>query len=83
MYTDTTYLAYELRDGLLQDLVATGLLIEAARRALRDEAGVPDTGAGGAPTADRAEALLARAAETLEGDLASLRSVIDRLRPAA
>ena len=28
------YLAYELRDGVLQDLVAIGLLIEAARTAL-------------------------------------------------
>lgn len=92
MSPNNGYLAYELRDGLLQDLVAVGLLIEAARRGVRTaatgDADAPDDGA----SADAAEVLaalagvesvLARAAETVEADLALLRSVIDRLRPAA
>lgn len=66
------YLAYELRDGVLQDLVAIGLLIEAARGALR----------AGAPV-EEVEALLARAQVTARGDLDQLRSMIDRLKPAA
>lgn len=74
MSTNSGYVAYELRDGLLQDLVAVALLIEAARRALRD--GEPDA-------QERSDALLAQAAEALEADLSALRSVIDRLRPAA
>lgn len=74
MSTNTGYLAYELRDGLLQDLVAVGLLIEAARQALRDDD--PDAQA-------RADALLAQAADAVEADLGALRAVIDRLRPAA
>lgn len=71
------YLAYELRDGLLQDLVAIGLLVEAARLTFREG----DSGDGSA--ADRADALLAQAAATIEDDVQRLRSVIDRLRPAA
>ena len=66
------YLAYELRDGVLQDMVAIGLLIEAARTALR----------AGAPVQD-VDALLQRAQSTAHGDLGELRSMIDRLKPAA
>jgi signal transduction histidine kinase len=66
------YLAYELRDGVLQDMVAIGLLIEAARTALR----------AGAPVED-VDALLQRAQSTAQGDLGALRSMIDRLKPAA
>ena len=81
MAPDQRYLAYELRDGILQDLVAIGLLVEAARQVLREDAdGRAD---GQEEREDRADALLARAAATIEGDLQMLRSVIDRLRPAA
>jgi len=73
---DQRYLAHELRDGLLQDLVAVGLLVEAARIAIRE-------GEGTEAERAHADALLARAAATIEGDLAMLRSVIDRLRLAA
>lgn len=66
------YLAYELRDGVLQDLVAIGLLIEAARGALH----------AGAPM-EEVEALLVRAQTTARGDLDQVRSMIDRLKPAA
>jgi len=66
------YLAYELRDGVLQDMVAIGLLIEAARIALRS----------GAPAED-VDAILARAQTTASTDLGELRSMIDRLKPAA
>lgn len=66
------YLAYELRDGVLQDMVAIGLLLEAARMALR----------AGAPVED-VDALLQRAQSTAHGDLGELRSMIDRLKPAA
>ncbi len=66
------YLAYELRDGVLQDLVAIGLLIEAARAALRSDA-----------PAEEVDAILARAQSAAQGDLESLRSMIDRLKPAA
>lgn len=66
------YLAYELRDGVLQDMVAIGLLIEAARTALR----------AGAPATD-IDVLLQRAQATAHGDLRELRSMIDRLKPAA
>ena len=66
------YLAYELRDGVLQDMVAIGLLIEAARTALRS----------GAPRSD-VDAILARAQKTASTDLGELRSMIDRLKPAA
>ncbi len=68
MSNHTAYLAYELRDGLLQDLVAVSLLIRAAREAR---------------TPRDADALLAQATATVEADLSLLRSVIDRLRPAA
>ena len=66
------YLAYELRDGVLQDLVAIGLLIEAARGAL----------CAGAPH-EEVDALLVRAQTTARGDLDQVRSMIDRLKPAA
>jgi signal transduction histidine kinase len=66
------YLAYELRDGVLQDLVAIGLLIEAARGALR----------AGAPV-EEVDTLLVRARTTARGDLDQLRAMIDRLKPAA
>ena len=66
------YLAYELRDGVLQDMVAIGLLIEAARTALRS----------GAPRSD-VDAILARAQTTASTYLGELRSMIDRLKPAA
>lgn len=77
MRTDHSYLAYELRDGLLQDLVAVGLLVETARQGLRASPGV-----SGVSRAD-IEAALEQAAATIEQDLRLLRSVIDRLRPAA
>jgi signal transduction histidine kinase len=66
------YLANELRDGVLQDVVAIGLLIEAARTAIR----------AGAPAA-HVDAILDRAQTTVHGDLEALRSMIDRLKPAA
>ncbi len=66
------YLAYELRDGVLQDMVAIGLLIEAARGALRSGASRSDV-----------DAILARAQTTASADLGALRSMIDRLKPAA
>jgi signal transduction histidine kinase len=77
MPTNHSYLAYELRDGLLQDLVAVGLLVETARRGLRASRGASDV-----RRAD-AESALEQAAATIEQDLRALRSVIDRLRPAA
>lgn len=66
------YLAYELRDGVLQDMVAIGLLIEAARTALRSGASLDDV-----------DAILVRAQTTARTDLGELRSMIDRLKPAA
>lgn len=66
------YLAYELRDGVLQDMVAIGLLIEAARTAIRSGASPRDV-----------DALLERAQRTATTDLGELRSMIDRLKPAA
>ena len=66
------YLAYELREGVLQDLVAIGLLIETARLALRSGAARSDV-----------DAILQSAQGAAQSDLAELRSVIDRLRPAA
>ncbi len=66
------YLGDELRDGVLQDLVAIGLLIEAARGALR----------AGAPLED-VDAILTRAQATARCDLDQLRSMIDRLKLAA
>jgi signal transduction histidine kinase len=77
MATNHSYLAYELRDGLLQDLVAVGLLVETARRGLREGRGAADL-----PRAD-VESALEQAAAAIAQDLQSLRSVIDRLRPAA
>jgi signal transduction histidine kinase len=77
MPTNHSYLAYELRDGLLQDLVAVGLLLEAARRGLRASDVARDV------TTLEAEALLEQAATAIQRDLSTLRSVIDRLRPAA
>lgn len=65
-------LAYRLRDGLLQDIVAISMLIEGARGALRDGAPLPDV-----------DALLVQAQQAAEGDLRELRGMIDRLRLAA
>lgn len=67
---DESHLAYELRDGLLQDLLAVGLLIEGARRALGAEGG-------------EADALLERSARALQKDVATVRAMIDQLRLAA
>lgn len=66
------YLAYELRDGVLQDLVAIGLLIEAARAAVRTGAPAPEV-----------DAILERAQRAASVDLKTIRSMIDRLKPAA
>lgn len=66
------HLAYELRDGVLQDMVAIGMLIEAARGALR----------AGAPV-EEVDAILGRAQAATRCDLDHLRSMIDRLRRAA
>lgn len=65
---EDTNLAWQLRDGLLQDLVAVGMLIEGARRAIRDE-----------DSAERVDVLLRHAAEALSGDLDDVRAAIDRL----
>ena len=62
----------ELRDGLLQDLVAVGLVMTMASRSL--------------PASDGNHALraaLASATTTLDADLRAVRSLIDRLRRAA
>lgn len=61
-------LATELRDGLLQDLVAAGMLVEVVRRSVGD------------PDLNRTLEALAR---TLQGDQRCVRSVIDRLGPPA
>ncbi len=66
------YLAHELRDGVLQDIVAIGLLIEAARAALHANA-----------PAEEVDAILDRAHTAAQSDLEVLRSMIDRLKPAA
>jgi signal transduction histidine kinase len=63
--------ATELRDGLLQDLVAVGMIVGMVRRSL-------DAGA-----TDHACSLLDSAQQTIETDLEHLRSVIDRLGPPA
>lgn len=63
--------ATELRDGLLQDLVAVGIIVSMARRSLNDGA------------AGEACSLLDSAQHTIETDLERLRSVIDRLGPPA
>ncbi len=60
------HLAEELRDGLLQDLIAVALLLESARRGLRD----------GSPEA----ASLDLAARRLGDDIEEVRSLIDRLQ---
>lgn len=60
------HLAEELRDGLLQDLIAVALLIESTRRGLRD----------GSPEA----ASLDLAAQRLGVDIEEVRSLIDRLQ---
>ncbi|GMU40794.1 MAG: hypothetical protein AMXMBFR23_16600 [Chloroflexota bacterium] len=60
------HLAEELRDGLLQDLLAVALLIESARRGLRN----------GSPEA----ASLDLAAQRLVVDIEEVRSLIDRLQ---
>ena len=66
------YLAYELRDGVLQDLVAIVCEHVEARGGLR--AGAPH---------EEVDALLVRAQTTARGDLDQVRSMIDRLKPAA
>ncbi len=67
-----TTLAYELRDGLLQDLIAVGMLIEGARRSLRD----------GGPAVS-IEALLGSAGDALSSDVEDLRAAIERLQTYA
>ncbi|MDO9444415.1 MAG: histidine kinase [Dehalococcoidia bacterium] len=64
-------LALELRDGLLQDLVATSLMIEVARRALPDG------------TSANARERLATAASTIQHDIEEVRRVIMRLQARA
>lgn len=66
MTPTTTAVATELRDGLLQDLVALGLMLKIAERSL----GVPDAGA---------ISPLATAESVIEANLVRLRGVIDRL----
>lgn len=70
MRSDPT-LACELRDGLLQDLLAVGLLIEGARACLRDG------------STDEAELLLSHAATAVGCGVEELRAVIGRVRFAA
>ena len=65
MTPTTAVLACELRDGLLQDLVAAGMLVEVVRRSIGDPA--------------RLERTLDVLSQTLEGDQREVRSVIDRL----
>ncbi len=67
MTPTTTLLATELRDGLLQDLVAAGLLVEVVRRSMDDR--------------ECLERTLETLARTLEGDQHCVRSVIERLGP--
>ncbi len=67
MTPTTTAVATELRDGLLQDLVALGLMLKIAERALGGE---PLPGAGTA---------LASAGSVIETNVLRLRAVIDRL----
>ncbi|MDP2329052.1 MAG: histidine kinase [Dehalococcoidia bacterium] len=64
-------LALELRDGLLQDLIAASLMIEVARRALTD----------GTPA--EAEERLATAASTIQSDIDEVRRIIARLQQRA
>ena len=61
----TAVLACELRDGLLQDLVAAGMLVEVVRRSVGDPA--------------RLERTLDVLSQTLQGNQREVRSVIDRL----
>jgi hypothetical protein len=65
--TDSPALADELRDGLLQDLLASSLLLEHARRSLPID-GDPES-----------EALLAAAAAALHEDIERVRRLIARL----
>lgn len=64
-------LALELRDGLLQDLIATSLMIEVVRRALPDG------------TSAEAEERLATAARTIQRDIEEVRRIIARLQQRA
>lgn len=68
--TTTCQVATELRDGLLQDLLAVGLLVGALRQteACRD----PRTGR-----------LLERASAALDADVMRLRAMISQLGPPA
>lgn len=67
---DPRTIATELRDGLLQDLVALGLVVRLAEQSLARREGTA--------TRDAQNALVV-AGETIAGDLARLRSLIDRL----
>lgn len=66
MTPTTTAVATELRDGLLQDLVALGLMLKIVERSLAE----PSPAAGSA---------LAAAGSVIETNLERLRAVIDRL----
>jgi signal transduction histidine kinase len=66
----TAAVATELRDGLLQDLIALGLLVRIAERDLSDE------------RAATVGSVLTTAASTIGAGVAQLRTVIDRLGPA-
>ncbi|MEX2445810.1 MAG: histidine kinase [Dehalococcoidia bacterium] len=67
----TDRLSNRLRDQLLQDLVAVGVIVSTVRQALPDDPGLA-----------RAEEALATARNTIEGDLDLLRGVIGELRAA-
>lgn len=71
MHGRETGLATELRDGLLQDLVAVSMLIEGVRRQL----GTDDN--------SEASVLLGHVASVLNTNIEDVREVIDRLRPRA
>lgn len=71
MHGQQTGLATELRDGLLQDLVAMSMLIEGVRRQL----GTHDTTEAGV--------LLGHVASVLDENIDDVREMIDRLRPRA
>lgn len=72
MRANESPVAFELRDGLLQDLIAVGMLVEGARNALRD-----------GQSAENVDALLELASTTIQCDMTAVRGLIDRLRGAA
>jgi len=81
---DSACVAHQLRDGVLQDLLAVSMLIEAARRDLRLAAAEEHEGSDESPPASsRVEALLERTALTLQTDIETVREVIDRIRRSA